>query len=134
MLKVRSQQTYQRRINVEPKFIINVHQRCFNADIGLKTPTYIYRCCSNVKMRLSFFSIVSYQQNCFWCQPKFNVNSRLTLTLNQRWQYNVDTKLISHRPISRRYFDIYQRWNNVECLLGCDCINFVLTFSPTEDS
>ena len=56
-LSVTSLQTYQRRINVETTLIIKADQRCYNVDIGLKMkvePTYIYQCCFNVKMRLSF--------------------------------------------------------------------------------
>ena len=68
-----------------------------------------------------FTSIVICQQSWFWCQLKFVVVSTLTSALNQRWQYGVDLTLISHRPTSRRYFNIYQRWNNVVCLLGKFC-------------
>ena len=66
----------------------------------------------------NFIIIVSSQQTCFWCQLRFNVVSTLTSTLNQRLQYDVDSTLISRRPISRLYFNIYQRWNNVKRLLG----------------
>ena len=39
--------------------------------------------------------------------------------MNQRWQIDVESTWISRCPTSRRYFNIYQRWINVECLLGC---------------
>ena len=38
--------------------------------------------------------------------------------MNQHWQIDVESTWISRWPTSRRYFDIYQRWINVECLLG----------------
>ena len=66
----------------------------------------------------NFTSITSYQQNCYRCQPKFNVVSTLTSKLNQSWQYGVDLTLISSWPTSLRDFNIYQRWNNVGSFLG----------------
>ena len=45
-----------------------------------------------------------------------NLIDESTLT-NRRW-INVDW--ISRWPTSRRYFNIYQRWINSECLLGKD--------------
>ena len=39
--------------------------------------------------------------------------------INQRWQIDVESMWISRWPTSRRYFNIYQRWINSECLLGC---------------
>ena len=39
----------------------------------------------------------------------FYVVSKLTSTLNQRWQNDVSSKLKSHRSTSRCYFDLYQR-------------------------
>ena len=45
-----------------------------------------------------------------------NLIDESTLT-NRRW-INVDW--ISRWPTSRRYFNIYQRWINIECLLGKD--------------
>ena len=38
--------------------------------------------------------------------------------MNQRWQIDVESTWISRWPTSRRYFNIYIRWINVECLLG----------------
>ena len=52
-------------------------------------------------------------------------NSFLESTQNQRcfnvkfyWQIDVESTWISRWTTSRRYFNIYQRWINVECLLG----------------
>ena len=114
-------------MNFETRLTVNVHQRCFNINIRLKMsvgPTYVFRRCFNVEIGCLFYgyhnftSIVSCQQSCFWCKPKFNVVSTLTSLLNQCWQYDVGSTLVSHGPTSQSYVNIYQRWNNVGCSLG----------------
>ena len=63
-----------------------------------------------------------YHQNCVWYQPKFNVFSTLNSTLNQCWQHDADSTLVLRQSTSRRYFNIYQHWNNVEYLLGSNLL------------
>ena len=43
---------------------------------------------------------------------------RWILSINQLWQINLESTWISRLPTSRRYFNIYQRWIKLECLLG----------------
>ena len=62
----------------------------------------------------------------WWYENKivFRVNQKSTLfqswnlSTNQRWQIDLESTWILHWPTSRRYFNIYQRWINIECLLG----------------
>ena len=53
---------------------------------------------------------------------RVNTKSRLfhrwILSMNQRWQIDAESTWISRWSMSQRYFDIHQRWINVECLLG----------------
>ena len=54
----------------------------------------------------------------FRVNPKSTLFQRWIWSMNQRWQIDVESTWISRWPTSRRYFNIYQRWINVECLLG----------------
>ena len=63
-----------------------------------------------------------------WCQPKFNVVSMLTSLLHQRSQNDIDSTLMQSRTISRGYFNLYQRWINVECLLAIIRLHIMLPF------
>lgn len=106
--------------------------QCWN-EVVFSTSKYCYH---------NFTSIGSYPKNWFWCQPRFNVasaltsmlnqswqcdvnstlislrpTSTLTWTLNQRWQYDIDSILTSRRPMSHSCFSNFV-WNNVACLLG----------------
>ena len=52
--------------------------------------------------------------------PKSTLFQRWILSINQHWQIDVESTWISRWPTSRCYFNIYQRWINVQCLLGKD--------------
>lgn len=59
-----------------------------------------------------------------WFHQHFKLSLKLLLvsTQSQRYfivEFNGDSMLISSRPTSWSYFNIYQCWNNVECFLGC---------------
>ena len=54
----------------------------------------------------------------FRVNPKSTLFQRWIWSMNQHWQIDVEYTWISRWPKSRRYFNIYQRWNNVGCLLG----------------
>ena len=56
---------------------------------------------------------------CFRVNPESTLFQRWVWSMNQRWQVDVESTWISRWPTSRRYFDIYQPWINVECFLGC---------------
>ena len=55
---------------------------------------------------------------CFRVNPESTLFQRWVWSMNQRWQVEVESTWISRWPTSRRYFNIYERWINVECLLG----------------
>ena len=62
----------------------------------------------------------------FRVNPKSTFFQRWILSINQRWQIDVESTWIWRWPTSRRYFYIYQRWINVECLIGETPGNFVM--------
>ena len=68
--------------------------------------------------------IVIFQVSWYKNKIALRVNAKSTLfqrwllSLNQRWQINVESTWILRWPTSRRYFNIFQRWINIECLLG----------------
>ena len=57
----------------------------------------------------------------FRVNPRSTLFQRWILSINQRWQIDVESTRISRWPTSWRYFNIYQCWINVECLLGKEC-------------
>ena len=71
-----------------------------------------------------YLSIMTWEQICFQSQPKINVVSTINF---------IDESTFTNRPwrwrMSRRYFNIHQRWINVVCLLGCStCTPSVFPF------
>ena len=68
----------------------------------------------------------------WWVNPKSTLFQRWILSMNQRWQIDVEAMWISHWPTWRRYFNIYHCWINVECLLGYIFNNYQI-FSQQND-
>ena len=62
----------------------------------------------NVDINILFFQGSWYENKII-----FKVNR-----MNERWQIDVESTWISRWQTSRHYFNIYQRWINVEYLLG----------------
>ena len=112
------------------------NQRCFNVKFHVDLTLINWRC-FDVEIRLSFqrkykdfnffnvnIKILIFQASrhnnkiVFRVNPKSTLFQRWILSMNQRWQIDVESTWISGWPTSRRYFNIYQHWINVECLLG----------------
>ena len=74
----------------------------------------------NVNIKILIFQASWYKNKIvFRVNPKSTLFQRWILSINQRWQIDVESTWISCWPTSRRYFNIYKRWINAECLLGC---------------
>lgn len=110
-----SQQTHQRRINVKTTLIVNVHHRCFNTGWKCKLSQHMFIGVISTLNEIvfstlihdyhNFTSIVSYQQNCFWCQLKFNIV--LTLTI-RRW-FNSDATSAEFKTVFQHILTLKQR-------------------------
>ena len=73
----------------------------------------------NVNIKTLIFQASWYKNKIiFRVNPKSTLFQRWILSMKQRWQINVESTWISRWPTSRCYFDMYQCWINVECLLG----------------
>ena len=70
----------------------------------------------NIIIKILIFQASWYKKKIFFrVNPKSMLFQRWILSMNQRWQIDVELTWISRW----RYFNRYQRWINVECLLGC---------------
>ena len=92
----------------------------WKTDVG---STLKYSYLFNVTIKILIFQASLYKN-------KFvsRVNSKLTLfqswilSMYERCPIDVESRWISGWATSGRYFTIYQRWINVECLLGIDLL------------
>ena len=85
--------------------------RCFNVEIQLS----FQHCYKD----FNFPSIIIYKNKIvFRVNPKSTLFQRWILSMNKRWQIGVDSTWVSGWLTSRRYFNIYLRWINIEYLLG----------------
>ena len=85
----------------------------------------------NVTIRILIFQASLYKnKTVFRVNPKSTLNQWIEmswiveLSMNQRWQIDVESTWISGWVTSRRCFNIYQRWINVECLLECTFLSY----------
>ena len=79
----------------------------------------------NVTIKILIFQASLYKNKiAFRVNPKSALFQRWILSMNQRWQIHIESTWVSGWPTSQRYFSIYQRWINVESLLGYRYITF----------
>ena len=65
----------------------------------------------------------------FSLNPKSTLFQRRILSMKQRSQIDLESTWMSRWRMSRRYFNIHQRWINVTCFLGCStCTPSVFPF------
>ena len=112
-------------------FRVNHNQRCFNVKLrrwfNVNKLTLFWRW--NILIEswrierlmlkdFNFSSIIYKNKIAFRVNPKSTLFQRWILSMNQRCQIDVESTWISGWTTSWRYFNIYQSWINVECLLG----------------
>ena len=73
----------------------------------------------NVTIKILIFQASWYKNKIvFRVNPKSTLFERWILSMNQRWQIDLESTWISGWPMTRCYFNIYQRGINIGCLLG----------------
>ena len=83
----------------------------------------------NVTIKILIFQASLYRNKIvFRVNPKLTLFQRWILSMNQRWQTDVESTWILGWPTSLHYFNIYQSWINVECLLCYTHIYIWFTF------
>ena len=93
--------------------------RWFNVDKLTLFRRWKYGYLLNVDIKTLVFQASWYKNKiAFRVNPKSTLFQRWVLWMKQCWQIDVESTWISRWPTSRRYIDIYQRWINIECLLG----------------
>ena len=103
--------------------IVNVINVGFNVISGWKIKVeLIYVIGVVLALKWGFLFYINIWLSWFHQHFKLSLKLLLVSTQSQRYfivEFNGDSMLISSRPTSWSYFNIYQCWNNVECFLGC---------------
>ena len=117
-----SQQIHPRWINVETMLIVNVDQRCFNADIWLEMKvksayiflTFFQRWQNNIETTLIELRRFNFDEPTLLQRWNLVENESWAdvclLTLFQRWQNNVETTFIELRWFNVDDIILFQRW------------------------